>query len=214
MRPNGFVTRQKILAVSLAACFLAAWTLAVLWLRERASNGQLRALNALNEIAKPPRDQAGQTQPKTFSLEEASVPARTVIVVFAMEDIEKYAKAMIDHYQDLITLSRSMRGGDVETTLNYETTQDLMNVASLYEIEMGHLQYLLLIDSLVAHEADRQRIKPEIRRDVREVAGRIDLSIKQVNLDLANLKSQAVIATAVRLRDDLRDLKALLLTGN
>lgn len=210
MHPKGFVIRQKTLVASFVACFLAALTSAGLGLGGYASE--------------PPPDQAGQQWPGSTNQPVAAqtngakttrqrfaetdiVSTHTVILAFTRKDVLKYHKAMVTHHGDLLTFLKSVEG------LDYEITFDLWNTAGQYCTALEHVEDFLSIDSLVENEADRQRIKPVINHAVESVLKESHLSIKGVNDYLPRLKNQAVIATAIKLRDDLRDLESLLVTG-
>ena len=70
---------------------------------------------------------------------------------------------------------------------------------------------MLLIDSLIQNESDKQRVKLVISMRIKAIADGIDLTIKFANQNMARTNSPAVVATATKLKDDLRELKELLL---
>jgi hypothetical protein len=120
------------------------------------------------------------------------------------QEIANYQKKMLSHREDLLEMGTNIRGLSQEIAIN------LSNLAARYSGELAHIQDLLSIQSLVQARADRERILPVINRSVRRVAEGIDLSIREVNLGISHLESQSIIATAVKLREDLRALKEVL----
>ena len=124
------------------------------------------------------------------------------------QQISTYQKNMESHQEDLIAIGKSASGTDAEIAIN------LIDLTNQYSIQLAHIQDLLLIEALIQTPADRKRIKPVIDRGIRSVADRIQLSIRQVNLGIANSKNQGIIATATKLRDHLRELRELLENHN
>jgi hypothetical protein len=120
------------------------------------------------------------------------------------QEIANYQKKMLSHREDLIEIGTNIRGLSQEIAIN------LSNLAARYSGELAYIQDLLSIQSLVQARADRERILPVINRSIRRVAEGIDLSIREVNLSISHLESQSIIATAVKLREDLRALKEVL----
>lgn len=126
------------------------------------------------------------------------------IAAFTSQQVAAHEKKWIAHREDLIEIAKNSRGNDVEIAIN------LGELANRYTIELAHIQDFLLIEARIRGEADRQRVKPVINARLKFVAEGIDLSIKQINLSLAHLNSQALVATATKMRDDLRTLMELL----
>lgn len=121
------------------------------------------------------------------------------------EEVEAYWQKIASHQQDALDIGKNLIGLDMEIQIG------LTNLANPYFDKLTYIQDLLLIDSLVQNEPDRQRIKLVISRRIKAIANGIDLTIKFANENMAHAKSPAVVATASRLRDDLRELKELLL---
>lgn len=118
--------------------------------------------------------------------------------------ILSYQHKMFNNSKDLIDIGKNITGLDQEITIN------LIVIVTESCIELKQIQDFILIESLVKHPDDMKRIKPIIRRNISFFGDQIDLDIKQINLGLSHLNNQAVISTATKLRDDLRELQELL----
>ena len=130
----------------------------------------------------------------------------------ASQEISVFQTKMQNHEEDLLGITRT---GNVAIGRNdTEIAINLIDLVNLYSIQLEHLQELLLLNSTVKTLEDRKRIKPIIDRGFKAVASRIELSIKQVNLSIANAKHQGIIATALKLRDYLRELRGVLEGSN
>jgi hypothetical protein len=123
----------------------------------------------------------------------------------ANEKIAAFEHKVDSRGRDLIQLSESLSARD------QQLTWDISHVALEYVGKLQHIQDLLLIDSVVENEADKRRIEPIIRDRVKGLADTVDAAVKLINTDMAAVHNQAVIATAGKLKDDLRELKELLL---
>ena len=88
--------------------------------------------------------------------------------------------------------------------------QELIDLATQYSIQLTHIQDLLLIESVIQNDADRQRIHSIISFRLKVIADVIELSIKRANIEIADSHSQIISGIATKLRDDLRELKELL----
>ena len=76
---------------------------------------------------------------------------------------------------------------------------------------LDHIQDLLAIESLIQSEADKGKIEPIISRRVEQLANEIDTHIKIINTAMLGIHNRAVIDIAAKVKDDLRELKQLLL---
>lgn len=124
------------------------------------------------------------------------------------QQVSVFQTNMQNHQEDLLAITgtgkTAVDGNDAEIAIN------LLDLVNQYSVQLEHIQELLLIDSSVKTPEDRKRIKPIIDRGFKAVSTRIEISLKQVNLSIAHAKHQGIIATAVRLRDHLRELKGVL----
>jgi len=121
------------------------------------------------------------------------------------QQVAIFEKKLKVHQEDLIEISRNLSRSDAEIAIS------MIDLTNRYSIELAHIQDLLLIGSLIQGEDDKRRVKPVISSRIESVADGIGLSIKQVNLSLGHLNSQPIIATVIKIRDDLRGLKEILL---
>ena len=69
----------------------------------------------------------------------------------------------------------------------------------------------MAIESLIQSEADKGKIEPIISRRVEQLANEIDTHIKIINTAMLGIHNRAVIDIAAKVKDDLRELKQLLL---
>ena len=125
------------------------------------------------------------------------------------QQVNAYYKKMDAHNKDLLQIGKAIRNAD--DVLLVGNLSDLVNFNM---VQLENIEDLQLIESLIENEADRKRVKPVISRRIKLVAVGIDGSIRQLNLYVAHLKSQAVLATAMKVREDLHELKELLLSAD
>ncbi len=121
-----------------------------------------------------------------------------------LKQIADYAKKMNNHMGDFNAIAENTSTGEVVIVLS------LRDLARLWFIHVRLVHSILLINSLVQNPEDKERIKPIIDNNLKFIIGAIPLSIKEVNTGCAHVKSQAAIAQATKLRDDLRGLEELL----
>jgi hypothetical protein len=142
----------------------------------------------------------------SFALLAATVLIMPAILVAesAFDEAARFRQKMLSHQEDFLEISKNTRGSDVEIVIN------LIDLAREYVTKLDHFQDLLLIQSLVGNAADGARIGPIIRRRVAILSEEIELSIKQVNLNISHLRSPAVLSGATQLRADLRELRQFL----
>ncbi len=115
-----------------------------------------------------------------------------------------YLHKMQAYHQDLVETGRRLLGLDV--VINKE----LINVANEYVVTLNYIQDLLLIESTVEDDNDRRKVRAIISRSFTSTAQGIETSIEVTNLEISDSHNQNIVATATKLRDDLRGLKALL----
>lgn len=117
------------------------------------------------------------------------------------ESLAASANKLRSRLTDMTQLAQSLRGPDEQHAwqLTAVAVESLMSV--------GHIRDLVLIKSLVENDADKRKIEPIIRGRVKAFVNTVDSSIRVINADIATVHNQAVIATAGKLKDDLRELK-------
>ena len=100
--------------------------------------------------------------------------------------------------------------GNGVTGLDLTIIASLKAVSERCSIHLLHVRAQLLIQSMVQNDADSARIKPVVSRSIRAFVTDIDRLLKEVNNALAYSKSAAAVAAGNNLKDDLRELKAIL----
>jgi hypothetical protein len=142
----------------------------------------------------------------------ASVLEITVLPCFAFDPpeidtakIASYRTKIQSRQGDLISIGKSTRSLDDQGMLI-----EIINRAGEIATELGHLEELAQIKSLMRDEADKQLISKYIGDDIEFAVKRLSLAIKSVNLNMANLRSPAGLTEASKLKDDLHGLEELL----
>jgi hypothetical protein len=114
------------------------------------------------------------------------------------------ANKMTSRVTDLTQIAEGLKGRDGQLAI------DFGNVAAENRDALHHLQDLLLIESLIQNESDRRKVEPVISNRIENLARHIDRCVEVINRGMPLVHNQALIATAMKLKDDLRELKELL----
>ena len=110
------------------------------------------------------------------------------------DDFQGFEKAQVDSMDKLEILTT-----DNLSMVAIQTGDFLMAVACL-----------LPVYSNITKGADRRRVKPIIKLLFDHYAEQIGVNVGKVNHWLAYTKSPAIVASATRLKEDLREIKTLL----
>jgi hypothetical protein len=121
------------------------------------------------------------------------------------ESIEQSVNTIRSRATDLKQLSEGLMSNQ-----DRQITLFLQDGARDIRSDLQCLHELLLIQSLMDCESDKRQIEPLISTNVKYLAQKIDPTIKFINREIAAAQNQAVINTASKLKDDLRELKELL----
>lgn len=121
------------------------------------------------------------------------------------QEVKTYWRKMVSHQRDFLDIGKEL------AALDRIIASEQVALAELYAHKLTHIQDLLLIASIVQNEADKQRIKPVIGMSIKFMAEGVNLSIERVNERIAETKNPGSVAQSMKLRDDLRGLKELLL---
>ena len=121
------------------------------------------------------------------------------------DSVGHYLEKMKAYDVDLLEIGKGATNG-----FDQRGMLALWDVANEYRIRLRHIQRLVAINQLIQNDADRKHIRPIIDLEITEVAKGIDGGVKEINIQLGNLRSPSLIATADKLKDDLRALKNLL----
>ena len=106
--------------------------------------------------------------------------------------------------KDLIDLGEYSQGGDQTAALG------LVDVAAEYSTKIDHLRELLLIVALIKNDDDRNRVKAVVDDRMKQTAKGIDISLKEVNLEISQARSNAIVSTGNQMKAELRKLQELL----
>lgn len=120
------------------------------------------------------------------------------------EQIDMYFKKMAFHQQDILVILKGANSHDTEIGNN------ISDIIDKCEIHLMYMQSLLTVHSFVKNLSDRKKVKPLIDKLIKHFATNTGQYIKQVNIGITYTKNQAILITANKLRDDLRELKELL----
>ena len=119
--------------------------------------------------------------------------------------IEGSSNKIRSRVTDLSQFSNSLRGPDQEIAL------DLGHMGERTLRLLDHIKDLLLIESLIQSEADKRKIGPIIDSRAKGLAHDIDADVKMINTAMTYAHNRALIDTASKLKDDLREVQELLL---
>lgn len=115
-------------------------------------------------------------------------------------------KLFNDYARDFIEFAKSQH----RNTLEYEICFGLQNVAERAADHADSASTSLEIYGNVSCTSDRAKIQPVVRAQLSYYVKQLDSEVSEVNSDLSDTKIPAVATTGIRLKDDLRDLKAIL----
>jgi hypothetical protein len=121
------------------------------------------------------------------------------------ESITRWAKKILSRAEDIRQLGRSLQGPDREIAF------ELVGIGTDTHKALFHIQDLLIIKSQVQNDADKRMIEPIIDSRAKEFTKYIDIDVEMINAGIADAHNRGLIDTASKLKDDLRELKELLL---
>jgi hypothetical protein len=161
-------------------------------------------MNETQPIGHPARDRI--CSPGLFALILVGTVAmlRAIDATPAAGSIAALSNKMHSRVTDLIQLAETLRGRDQQIAI------EIGNVGAGTFKTLLLIRDLLLIESLVQNEADKIKIEPIVDSRVKRLAHDIDLDVKLINTGMAGAHNQALIDTASKLKDDLRELQELL----
>ena len=122
----------------------------------------------------------------------------------SMSEMTECYKKMIAFQKDLIDLGKYSQGPDKIAALG------LIDVAREYSTKIDHLRDLLLILSLIKNDDNRNRVKVVVDDRMKHTAKGIDISLKEVNLNISLARSNAIVSTGNQIKAELRRLQELL----
>jgi len=105
---------------------------------------------------------------------------------------------------DMSQLVESLSGGDRPIAL------EIALEAKWYLSKVEHIRDLRLIESQVQNEADKTKIELIISSRIKALVDDVDPAVNVINKSTAVLHSNAALLIASKLKDDLRELKELL----
>lgn len=115
-------------------------------------------------------------------------------------------KRLFDYEQDFIEFTKSNRNN----TNEYEIARELVTVARESSDLVDAASSLLFVYDNITSKADRATVSRFIESKLSTYVQMLDLSIKQINLQLSYTKSVGIAASGTRLKEELRDIKSLL----
>jgi hypothetical protein len=121
------------------------------------------------------------------------------------ESITRSAKTILSRAEDILQIGRSLQGEEKGIAAK------LADIGSNTNDAVFHIKDLLFIKSQVQNDADKRMIEGMIDSRAKEFTKIIDLDVKKINVEIAYAHNRALIDAASRLKDDLRELKELLL---
>lgn len=121
-----------------------------------------------------------------------------------IEEFKKYHEKLINYQQDLLETGKNL------TDFELHCWKEVYSIVSEYSEKLAHIRDLLLIESLIQSDADRQRVGLIIKFRLKAIHDRIENSVKMANIEIAGTKSPITAGIATKLRDDLREIRELL----
>ncbi len=122
----------------------------------------------------------------------------------SMSEMTDCYTKMMAFRKDLIDLGKYSQGLDVTAA------HGLIKVATEYTTNINHLRDLLLIVTLIKNDDDRNRVKPVVDYRMKNTAEGIDISLEEVNLEISQARSNAIISTSNQMKAELRRLQKIL----
>lgn len=119
-------------------------------------------------------------------------------------EMTEYYMKMRAFEKDLIDLGEYSQGADQAAAIR------LIDVAVEYSTKIDQLRDLLLILTIIENNDDRSRVMPVVVASMKNVAGGIDISLKKINLEMSQTRSNAIISTGNQMKTELRELQKLL----
>lgn len=111
-----------------------------------------------------------------------------------------------DYHKDFLAFARSLTNEGAE----YEILNDLEAVADINEERLDTARILIHVYEDMSCKNDRLVVKDVLKEQLRHYVKLIDLDIDVVNDRLSRTTRPAVSQTAIRMKDDLRDVRAKL----
>ncbi|MFZ7131972.1 MAG: hypothetical protein ACOWWR_06400 [Eubacteriales bacterium] len=131
----------------------------------------------------------------------------TVMSVFpqdAFTDMTESLKKMTEIRFDLLDIAKYSQGNDRSIAMKGVSVV----VENSYKIEW--IRELIYIINIINNQDDIEKVFSVLLMRIKRVESEIDLSIEEVNLEIAHAQSTGIVSTLNILKQELRRLKDLL----
>lgn len=139
-----------------------------------------------------------------FVLVGVSLAPLSVCAQPSMSEMTECYKKMMTFRIDLFDLIEYSQGDDRTRFLR------LLDVAKEYSTKIEHLRELLLIVVLIRNDDDRNRVKGVVDDSMKHTAKGINISLKELNFEISQARSNAIVAMGNQMKAELRRLQELL----
>ena len=124
--------------------------------------------------------------------------------------MDKFSKKFNAHSRTFLDFAKASNGVSGEE-LQYEIIMDLINLADNYSETADFISEESFIVGILETETDKREVIEILRKRVHHIIQEIDnITIHQININLAHSKKDAVVAEGNKLKDDLNDFKEAL----
>jgi hypothetical protein len=122
---------------------------------------------------------------------------------WSAESLTPKIKILMNYERDMLEVAEAHKGSP-----EFENAMNLVVAASTTGDYLDAARTLLRVYDNVSCDRDRARIQPLLKAQLSYYAKQTDVEIRRVNLALSYTNAQGIAATAVRMKDDMRDVKA------
>ena len=120
--------------------------------------------------------------------------------------LKEKQQVFIDYSKDFISFAKAHQAEGLEFQIPF----DLATIADMNRERIGAAEVLLDIYENMTCEKDRVFVNSQLKQQFLYDVQGIDLDIKSVNVSLSHTTLPGVSQTAIRMKDDLREVRAKL----